>query len=703
MVCSKNFSRGDLNSPRPFIKMASSDFRLESRSTTREMRNEETNEVFHVEIRKQNTVGGRKIQQETFLWVLSSRSGANDNSGEPPSREISAVKNTHVITSFTIMPKSKMKTNALPRTGASSKVGKGRENAKGGHRSAETIRRLNLYKSRAIRNKKGLVIGGDFMMGDRAGDREITAETGRIAPDRRWFGNTRVVDPKQLDTFRQEMTEKVADPYSVVLKRKKLPMGLLREAADRDAPPSQALLEQEPFSQAFGSKSRRKRVKLDQLMLARTDEDPNDNSQAEGRRQGGKAEVVENHLGSSQDGEVNPYSKLLNVAQTSHKTYQSRNSREGIVPWGRDSNLKKTEGENKDWRYEKKDDLFLKGQSKRIWGEFFKVIDCSDVILHIIDARNVPGTRCTMIERHIRDNASHKHLVFVLNKIDLVPNWVAKRWMGELAKARPTIAFHASMTHAFGKGALISLLRQFGKLHEDKKQISVGVIGYPNVGKSSIINTLISKKSCKVAPIPGETKIWQYITLFKRISLIDCPGVVVDTAGDTETESVLKGVVRAERLETPEDFIQAILEKVKREHIAGQYKFTKEESKWKAVTELLETIATKAGRLLKGGEPCIRSAAITVINDFQRGRLPHYVAPPELKEDEESNKPADSVIEPEVQNLEDVGEENMKTDQTEDEESDSKKETTDSDENDGVEEVGERDEPIAIAEGEWED
>ena len=119
--------------------------------------------------------------------------------------------------------------------------------------------------------------------------------------------------------------------------------------------------------------------------------------------------------------------------------------------------------------------------------------------------------------------------------------------------------------------SIISLLRQFGKLNSDKKQISVGVIGYPNVGKSSVINTLISKKSCKVAPIPGETKIWQYITLFRNIYLIDCPGVVVDTAGDTETDSVLKGVVRAERLETPEDYIDAIQEAVKKEHIAALY------------------------------------------------------------------------------------------------------------------------------------
>jgi nuclear GTP-binding protein len=240
-----------------------------------------------------------------------------------------------------------------------------------------------------------------------------------------------------------------------------------------------------------------------------------------------------------------------------------------------------------------------------------------------------------MIEKHLAKNAPHKHLVFVLNKIDLVPNWVAKRWIGELAQIRPTIAFHASMTHAFGKGALISLLRQFGKLNSDKKQISVGVIGYPNVGKSSVINTLISKKSCKVAPIPGETKIWQYITLFRNIYLIDCPGVVVDSAGDTETDSVLKGVVRAERLETPEDFVDAIQLSVKREHIAALYGIPKSgEGTWNTSDELLEKIAIKSGRLLKGGEPCLRTAAIMVICDYQRGRLPHYVAPPELKEEE---------------------------------------------------------------------
>ena len=311
--------------------------------------------------------------------------------------------------------------------------------------------------------------------------------TGRIAPDRRWFGNTRVVGQTELDKFREEMTSKVADPYSVVLKRKKLPMGLLQDAAvalstEGGAALGNGLLTNEPFEHAFGSKSRRKRVNLDQMLVGRiskfdeqTDHDGNTKEDKLNYKPqiGGQAMPVSKLPDSDEAG----YSALFAAAQKSAVTYETVNNRSGIVPWGKDSNLQRNEGEGVDWVTEKKDDLFLKGQSKRIWGEFYKVVDCSDVILHIIDARNVPGTRCTMIENHIAKNANHKHLVFVLNKIDLVPNWVAKRWIGELSAVRPTIAFHASMTHAFGKGALINLLRQFGKLHSDKKQISVGVIG----------------------------------------------------------------------------------------------------------------------------------------------------------------------------------------------------------------------------------
>jgi nuclear GTP-binding protein len=275
-------------------------------------------------------------------------------------------------------------------------------------------------------------------------------------------------------------------------------------------------------------------------------------------------------------------------------------------------------------RFEGRAAIFDKGQSRRIWGELYKVLDSSDVIFQILDARNPVGTRSKHVEGWLKEHGKHKHVVLVLNKCDLVPTWVTRRWVSILSKEYPTLAFHASMTHPFGKSSVLALLRQFAKLHSDKKNISVGFVGYPNVGKSSVINTLKSKKVCNVAPVPGETKVWQYVTLMKRVFLIDCPGVVPPT-DDSEVDIVLKGVVRAEKLENPEFFIPAILSHVKKEHIAKLYNL----SAWTDANDLLVQVATLSGKLGKGGEPDVCTVAKGMIVDWQRGRIPFYFPPPE--------------------------------------------------------------------------
>lgn len=85
-----------------------------------------------------------------------------------------------------------------------------------------------------------------------------------------------------------------------------------------------------------------------------------------------------------------------------------------------------------------------------------------------------------------------------------MPAWVTKRWLKYLSAFYPTLAFHASITNPFGKGSLLSLLRQLSRLRSDKKYISVGFIGYPNVGKSSVINTLRTKKvHCPLTAVRG--------------------------------------------------------------------------------------------------------------------------------------------------------------------------------------------------------
>lgn len=202
----------------------------------------------------------------------------------------------------------------------------------------------------------------------------------------------------------------------------------------------------------------------------------------------------------------------------------------------------------------------------------------------------------------------------------------------------PTIAFHASPNHSFGKGTLIQLLRQFQQLHADKKQISVGLIGYPNVGKSSVINTLKASKVCRVAPVPGETKVWQYITLTKRIYLIDCPGIVPTSANDSNTATVLKGVVRVEALPQPSEHIAALLERVKPVYISRTYGIplpstakSGDKSVWEP-EDLLEKLARMKGRLLKAGEPDMEGVAKMVLNDWVRGKLPYFVPPPERED-----------------------------------------------------------------------
>lgn len=158
--------------------------------------------------------------------------------------------------------------------------------------------------------------------------------------------------------------------------------------------------------------------------------------------------------------------------------------------------------------------------------------------------------------------------------------------------------------------------------------MSVGLIGYPNTGKSSIINTLRGKKVATIAPIPGETKVWQYVTLMKRIYLIDCPGIVPQNHHDAPTDLLLRGVVRVENVEHPEQYIPAVLKRVKKHHMARTYGL----SDWNNDhIQFLETLARKGGRLLKGGEPDVDGVAKMVLNDFMRGKIPWFIPAPDVE------------------------------------------------------------------------
>ncbi|TWU73268.1 GTPase required for pre-60S ribosomal subunit nuclear export and maturation [Metarhizium rileyi] len=408
------------------------------------------------------------------------------------------------------------------------------------YRNAKKVKTLNMYKEgKAQRNAEGKITKAAIYQ-----SRDIP--DARIEPNRKWFTNTRVVSQDTLKAFRDAMAEKANDPYQVLLKSNKLPMSLIRDGQDVNGVKqhrAKVAVETLPFAEVFGPKAQRKRVKL--------------------------------NVGSLTD--------LVGDTVKSMDTYEDRLQQARLLSGASGQD----EGERQATMAI--EPVFDKGQSKRIWNELYKVIDSSDVVIHVLDARDPVGTRCRSIEKYLKEDAPHKHLIFVLNKCDLVPTSVA-----------------------------------FSSLHADRKQISVGLIGGPNTGKSSIINTLLKKKVCTVAPIPGETKVWQYVSLMKRIYLIDCPGVVPPSSTDTPTDLVLRGVVRVEKVEHPEQYISAVLSRVKRHHMEKTYDL----KGWTNAVELLELLARKSGRLLRGGEPDLDGVAKIVLNDFMRGKIPWFTPAP---------------------------------------------------------------------------
>ncbi|UNI23699.1 GTPase required for pre-60S ribosomal subunit nuclear export and maturation [Purpureocillium takamizusanense] len=473
------------------------------------------------------------------------------------------------------------------------------------YRNAKKVKALSMYKEGKVQRN------ADGQITKAASYQSRDIPNARIEPNRKWFTNTRVVSQDTLKAFREAMAEKANDPYQVLLKSNKLPMSLIRDGQDTNGikqHKAKMTVESSPFADTFGPKAQRKRVKLGVSSL----ED--------------LADDTEKSMDSYQD-------RLEQAKLLSGQGGDDEQVPMAIEP------------------------VFDKGQSKRIWNELYKVIDSSDVVIHVLDARDPIGTRCRSVEKYLKEEAPHKHLIFVLNKCDLVPTSVAASWVRKLSKEYPTLAFHASITNSFGKGSLIQLLRQFSSLHSDRKQISVGLIGGPNTGKSSIINTLLKKKVCNVAPIPGETKVWQYVSLMKRIYLIDCPGVVPPSSTDTPTDLILRGVVRVEKVEHPEQYISAVLSRVKRHHMEKTYEL----KGWGNATELLELLARKSGRLLRGGEPDLDGVAKMVLNDFMRGKIPWFTPAPRDSDNEDTpdgrsgklgemprKRPADTTVDPAV-------------------------------------------------------
>ncbi|EMP39759.1 Guanine nucleotide-binding protein-like 3 [Chelonia mydas] len=289
----------------------------------------------------------------------------------------------------------------------------------------------------------------------------------------------------------------------------------------------------------------------------------------------------------------------------------------------------------------KSNSLLDKNSNKSFCRELKKVIEASDIVLQVLDARDPLGCRCSQVEQIITQSGGNKKLLLVLNKIDLVPRENLEKWLHYLKNEFPTVAFKSSMqlkdrsvqekkltkkraridlsrgSMCFGSECLVKLLRDHCRTQD--KAIQVGVIGFPNVGKSSIINSLKEMRACNVGPVRGVTKCMQTVHIDKQIKMIDSPSIIA-APSNSALALALRSTTDIEESGKLLDAVNAILKHCSKQQMMLYYNIPD----FRNSVEFLTLLAQKRGMLKKGGVPDTESAAKLLLYDWTGAKISYH-------------------------------------------------------------------------------
>lgn len=238
-----------------------------------------------------------------------------------------------------------------------------------------------------------------------------------------------------------------------------------------------------------------------------------------------------------------------------------------------------------------------------------KILEDSDIILEVVDARFLKETKNKEILAIAKRMG--KEVLYVGNKCDLIENKTIKK--------NSKIIFVSCKSKKGIKELREEIKKRAKKLKKEK--IIVGIIGYPNTGKSSLINVLIGKNSAKTAPTAGFTKGLQKIKLSQGVVLVDSPGVIPkEEYSPIDIKKIAQHTKVGGRSYSQIREPEIVLSELTKEFPKTFNRFYGLEENIDS-EELIEKIGKKRGFLKKGGEVNEDKTARMILKDWQEGKI----------------------------------------------------------------------------------
>lgn len=260
-------------------------------------------------------------------------------------------------------------------------------------------------------------------------------------------------------------------------------------------------------------------------------------------------------------------------------------------------------------------------KARRMMQENIKLID---LIIELVDARIPLSSRNPDID----ELGKNKSRLILLNKSDLAEDSVSDQWI-QFFEEKGYSAVKVNSKKGGGVKSIQSVIQEAckEKMERDRKRgilnrpVRAMVVGIPNVGKSTFINSLAGKACAKTGNKPGVTKGKQWIRLNKNVELLDTPGILWPKFEDQSVGLKLAfiGSIKDEILQTEELATELI--KFMKENYSGvlESKYIVEGSN--DSYEFLRQIAESRHCLVRGNELDTAKAAVILLDDFRAGRL----------------------------------------------------------------------------------